>query len=112
MQFHNGERLKKIIKNQPLTITEISKISEVASSSIYDLFKKPEVTPGRIRPILDVIGVSVEDFFHNSSKIENRTGKGGLVLEIENLKRENELLREQIKQQKEMILLLKKGNKK
>lgn len=111
MQFHNGMRLKKIIKNQTLTITEISKRSEVASSSIYDLFKKPEVTPGRIRPILEVIGISVEDFFY-SSKIENRTGKEGLVIEIENLKRQNELLREQITQQKEMILLLKKGNKK
>jgi len=108
MQLHQGMRLKKIISESRYKVKEISELSEVPMSSLYDFFEKTELMPSRIRPILKLLNVSFSYFY--SIKIYTNTAKPsdnteGFVREA--LQKENELLRQQLADKEEIITLLK-----
>src|SRR5436853_4300136 len=106
MFFHHGSRLKKLIDKSPMQVSEISKKSGVALSSLYDIYKKEELTRSKIGPILKVLNIEPEDFFNGKTSLEEP--QPAYYAEIEALKRENQLLREQVAQLKEIIELNKR----
>jgi hypothetical protein len=63
MQQHQGLRLKKIIELSHLKIKDISELSGIPHSSLYDLYKKPEILRVKIEPILKVLGVDPVLFY-------------------------------------------------
>ena len=98
MQFHHGSRLKKIVDNHKLTTQEISKKSGIASSSLYDMFKKEELLRKTVEPVLKVLEVAESDFFNSNSRVDDPQAVYGMQLELEAMKRENQLLRDQVAQ--------------
>lgn len=106
-QYHQGSRLKKFVDKSEYTLKEISEKSDVPTSSIYDMFKKSELLPSKFLPLLKVMGVTMLEFEGKRSKGEEVDIIQKMTLEIESLKRENELLKQQIASKDEIIQLLK-----
>ncbi len=96
MAFHQGLRLKKFIEKSDYKILDVVKKTGIANSSLFDIFKKEELSRSKILPILNLIGMTYEDFIGNATSTE-----------LADLKKENELLKnENIQLLKDKINLL------
>lgn len=102
-QFHQGLRLQNKIQKSPLKLKVISEKSGVPVSSVYDLYKKPELLRSKIKPILDVLEIDA-DTFYGFKTDESKD----LLMEIERLKAEVLTLRRELELKEEIIQLLKK----
>src|SRR4051812_18467684 len=107
MQSHHGSKLKKLIEKSGMTFVRVSEKSEVPLSSMYDMFKKEELTRKKIETILNALEISPDDFF-----IGNR-GKEGEDLKVcmdkvQMLESQVEILRQTIEDKNQIIELLKK----
>jgi AcrR family transcriptional regulator len=107
MQFHQGSRLKHLIEKSGMTVAEVSRILDVARTSLYNLFEKKELLRSQSEPILKIIQVDPESFYGHKKEVGELES-----VTIEALKREIELLKEQLAAKDEIILLLKTKNSK
>jgi hypothetical protein len=105
MQFHQGLRLKNFIENSKFKVKDISEKSGVALSSLYDLYKKNEILKSRLEPILNAIEVDLDTFYGVKSDLKESKSV------TESLKREIELLKQQLQAKDEIIDLLKNKTK-
>jgi hypothetical protein len=110
-QFHQGMRLKKLIDNSHLLLTDIAEKTKMQRGSLYYMFDKEEILRSKILPILKVLEISPDDFYNQNSLVEDPQAAFGIKAENEALKRENELLRAQVKQLNEIIDLMKRKKK-
>lgn len=109
-QFHNGFRLKNKIEKSHLKLKIISEKSGIPLSSIYDMYKKPELLRSKIKPILDVIEVDIDQFYQTKQDAPKQLEESGLKVENEALKREIALLKQNLEVKEEIIQLLKHKN--
>jgi hypothetical protein len=107
MQFHQGSKLKKIIDNSDLTIAQIVELSKVSKGTLYNFFDYEEITRKKIAPILEVLGVDINDFYLSPSVVNEGNTAYGYKAMYEALLRENELLKKQLADKEEIISLLK-----
>ena len=105
MQVNQGSRLKNYIEKSAFTIQEICDNANVPYSSLYDMFKRSELLPSKVRPVLRLLNVSFAEFYGFENPDETAAPPPD---ETTVLKRENELLRRQLVDKEEIIYLLKK----
>ena len=104
MQFHQGSRLKKIIEKSGLTVKEIIDKSGVNRATLYNFFNYDEIQRKKLLPVLEVLNMSYDNFLSDQP---NGNSNDNLKNQIESLKMEVELLREQLAAKDEIINLLK-----
>lgn len=93
MRFHHGSRLKNLVSKTPKKLKDISQLSGVPLSSLHDMFKKEEILPKKIEPVLKVLEVSFEDFMQSKSGGELKEIKKQLEdCQAENLKLSKQLI--------------------
>ena len=110
MQLHQGSKLKKIIEKSDFLIKDISENTEVAVSSLYDMFAKQEILPSKIRPILKLLGVTFYEFYgfyEQNNLLKDDPAPYGYKEQCEALQRENDLLKTKLADKDEIIALLK-----
>lgn len=114
--YHQGSRLKNLIEKSGKKTAKVAELSQVPRSSIYKMFEKPELLPGDIKPILEVIGITTEKFYavRTLSKIGNSElhDDGGEFYDIvKALRAENAALKDQVETMKKYISLLESKKK-
>lgn len=114
MQFHQGLRLQNLIEKSSYSITKITTKTGIAKSSLYDIFKRDELLPSKIRPILDLLNVSFFDFYGfttNGFVVNEDQIPYGLREQVALLKEQVESLKKQLADKEEIIELLKQKTK-
>lgn len=108
MAVHHGSKLKWLVDNQSLTNDELAKEWGISPATLYNWFNQEELNSKKIRPICKIMGWDYEKEFLGIDR-ETKTKKIELTYEdqISILKRENELLKEQVRQLKEINELIK-----
>lgn len=110
IRHHQGFRLKKFIDTSDKTITDIVKEIGISRATLYNWFETDELLLSKIRPVLQVIGVSENDFIAGFNEVNEPPANYGLQALVDQLRGENERLQQQVKQQQEMIEILKAKN--
>jgi len=106
-QFHQGSRLKFRLEKSGYKIKEIIEKTGIARSSLHDMYKKPELLKSKIAPILEAAEIDIDDFYGIKEPVAASQEMAGLRLQVESLKRETQLLNDQLKAKDEIIELLK-----
>ncbi|WP_172914062.1 DUF6262 family protein [Capnocytophaga canis] len=121
---HIGESLKKNIKKHNINISELSEATGFAREYIYQLYKKEDVKTDVIKKIVNNSQINIAELLQIKQKtIQKKQSEAKAPAEapnedintiaaekreIENLKRENELLQELIKTKDTLIKYLMK----
>ena len=76
MQFHKGRRLKNFIGKSGIKIRIVSEKSGISTSTLYTYFDKEHDLPQKkLEKILEVIGISLNEFMGTNSSSEVETLK-------------------------------------
>lgn len=62
MQGHQGERLKKLIKQSEVKVQDLIRKSGIAKGSLYNFYKYPALSSDKIGSVLKVLGVTYAQF--------------------------------------------------
>ncbi len=117
MDFHFGQRIKEISESKGLTAKDLAEMVGKTTQSVYAIFKKQDLGTDVIKEFADVLAMPIAIFFDetvnspginqvsgiNHGSIRQHVQVGNLtdchkelekaLMEIEYLKRENQLLR-------------------
>ena len=96
--MHQGGRLKYLIDNQSMPNARLVKAAGISMATLYNYYSMEEIPSKNLKKICQVLKVDYIKVFIQPD---------GNSDEVKAVKRENELLREQIEQLKEMISLMK-----
>lgn len=100
MQVHQGLRLKKKVEISRFKVKQIVQKSGIAKSSLYDMYKKPELLRSKVEPVLNAINITADDFFASVEPASNVLNEPqepyGQRAIIEMLKQEIEALKQAI----------------
>lgn len=108
MQEHHGLKLKERVKRSSLMISEIVERSGVPVSSLYDMYKRPELLRSKVAPILKVLKIHPDDFFRSGSNLTvNDDGDTPSDTNTQ-LSQLITLFKKQVALQEEMLSLMKK----
>jgi len=111
-----SERIKKVIKNQNLTLSEVSTKIGFTETGFYKMLKNGDFKISTLQKIAEVLGLPVSYFFSESTESEHLGSIIRTIVpnnqidskEIEYLKRENTHLKQLLKAKEEIIELFKK----
>ena len=99
-------KIKGKLKEQTLTIEKLAVYSGVTKQTIHNIFKKNDIKLSHLERIAEVLHVNVNYFFADEEKTSFTPSKDNeLELELNGLKRENDLLRQmmEILKQKDLV---------
>ena len=99
MSIHQGGKLEALRKLDKRPNDELAALWQVSIATMYNYYDSPEIPSKKLRRICEIMGWDYKSNFISGENLS----------ENETLKRENELLRDQVKQLKEMIELMKEN---
>jgi len=106
-QQHSGSKLKKLIEKSGLTIKEILDKSGISRGTLYNFFDYEDIPRKKLLPLLEVLQVDADEFYFVKNYANDDGNTYGLKAENEALRRELELLKQQLEAKEEIIQLLK-----
>ena len=108
MQFHQGFRLKHLVAKSGKGVKELATQAGISRTTIYDYYKKEELLRSTVAPVLAALNIDPDVFYG----IKNEVGEDVAAYKIDTLaglRREIELLKQQVAAKDEIIELLKKS---
>lgn len=112
MYFHHGQKLRKLVERSPKTIVQIVEQSGITRSSLYNFFDYEEIPRKKLTPVLAALEIDMDAFLAGRFIAEEEQPAYTMPEVIEALRREIELLKQQIAAKDEIIALLKSKTKK
>lgn len=105
----NLNKIKALAENRGITIVDLCKKAVMSHSGFYKNIQKGEIKVSKLEKIADILKVSPAYFFENNGNPEGHQVKErpGYYKKTEpvNIKRENELLKELIKEKDKRLKL-------
>lgn len=110
----NLNRIKTLAEKRGITIVDLCNKSDMSHSGFYKNVQKGEIKVSKLEKIADILKVSPAYFFENNGKPEDYQvkDKPGYYEKMEpaNIKRENELLKELIKEKDKRLKLYEENH--
>jgi hypothetical protein len=69
--IHQGRKLKEAVDRSKLRIQDISKLSEIPISSLYDIFKKEDVPRKKLYKLCEILELDSDDFYFPTQTMED-----------------------------------------
>lgn len=69
--IHQGRKLKEAVDRSKLRIQDISKLSEIPVSSLYDIFKKEDVPRKKLYRLCEILELDSDEFYFPAQSMED-----------------------------------------
>ncbi len=69
--IHQGRKLKDAVDRSKLRIQDISKLSEIPVSSLYDIFKKEDVPRKKLYRLCEILELDSDEFYFAPQNAED-----------------------------------------
>jgi transcriptional regulator with XRE-family HTH domain len=105
--MNQGAKFKFLAERSGKTNADIAILSGISEGTVYNYFREEEINSKNLKKICLAMGWNLQDFYKTEKLLEDESPGYGLKYEVEALKREVELLKQQLAAKEEIIELLK-----